>query len=42
VWVSRERLDAVLDSVAGRDDVRITFDDGNASDVVHALPALRV
>ena len=26
---------------AAHDDVRLTFDDGNASDVVHALPALR-
>ena len=41
VWVTREQFLAVLDSVAGRDDVRITFDDGNASDVEHALPALR-
>jgi peptidoglycan/xylan/chitin deacetylase (PgdA/CDA1 family) len=31
----------VLDSAVGRDDLRITFDDGNASDVEHALPALR-
>ena len=41
VWVSRESFLAVLDSVAGREDVRITFDDGNASDLAHALPALR-
>jgi len=41
VWISRERFGAVLDSVAGRDDVRITFDDGNESDVSLALPALR-
>jgi peptidoglycan/xylan/chitin deacetylase (PgdA/CDA1 family) len=41
VWVSRARLDSMLDAVAGRDDVRITFDDGNASDLEHALPALR-
>jgi len=41
VWVSRERFIDVLDAIAGRDDVRITFDDGNASDVEHALPALR-
>ena len=41
VWVSRQRFVSVLDSVAGRSDVRITFDDGNASDVEHALPALR-
>jgi peptidoglycan/xylan/chitin deacetylase (PgdA/CDA1 family) len=41
VWLSRDRFLSVLDSVAGRDDVRITFDDGNSSDVEHALPALR-
>ena len=41
VWVSRTRFGALLDALAGRGDVRITFDDGNASDVVHALPALR-
>jgi peptidoglycan/xylan/chitin deacetylase (PgdA/CDA1 family) len=41
VWVSLERLLSVLDSLAGRDDVRITFDDGNASDLELALPALR-
>ena len=40
VWVSRRRFAAVLDAVAGRADVRITFDDGNASDLEHALPAL--
>ena len=40
VWVSRRRFVAVLDAVAGRDDVRVTFDDGNASDLEHALPAL--
>lgn len=39
-WVSRERFLSLLDAVAGRDDVRITFDDGNASDIEHALPAL--
>jgi peptidoglycan/xylan/chitin deacetylase (PgdA/CDA1 family) len=41
VWVAPEAFRAILDSVAGRSDVRITFDDGNASDVQHALPALR-
>jgi peptidoglycan/xylan/chitin deacetylase (PgdA/CDA1 family) len=41
VWLSRDRFVSVLDAVAGRDDVRITFDDGNWSDVEHALPALR-
>jgi peptidoglycan/xylan/chitin deacetylase (PgdA/CDA1 family) len=41
VWIALDGFLAVLDSVAGRDDVAITFDDGNASDIEHALPALR-
>ena len=41
VWVDADQFQSVLDAVVGRDDVRITFDDGNASDVEHALPALR-
>lgn len=41
VWVTREQFLAVLDSVEDHAHVRITFDDGNASDVEHALPALR-
>jgi peptidoglycan/xylan/chitin deacetylase (PgdA/CDA1 family) len=41
VWVSRERFLSLLDSVEDRRHVRISFDDGNASDVEHALPALR-
>lgn len=41
VWLSDLRLAAVLDAVADRADVRIMFDDGNASDVQLALPALR-
>jgi peptidoglycan/xylan/chitin deacetylase (PgdA/CDA1 family) len=40
VWVGTPGFEAVLDAVAGRDDVRITFDDGNASDVAIGLPAL--
>lgn len=40
VWVSKDRFLSLLDSVAGRRDVRITFDDGNASDIDEALPAL--
>src|SRR3954470_16504855 len=32
VWVSVEQFEQVLDAVVGRDDVRITFDDGNTSD----------
>lgn len=41
VWVTARRFEAVLDAVSGRDDVRITFDDGNVSDLQLALPALR-
>ena len=41
MWVSRDRFEAVLDAVVDRDDVRITFDDGNASDVEIGLPALQ-
>jgi peptidoglycan/xylan/chitin deacetylase (PgdA/CDA1 family) len=40
VWVSRRDFLSLLDGAACRDDVRITFDDGNASDLEHALPAL--
>jgi peptidoglycan/xylan/chitin deacetylase (PgdA/CDA1 family) len=39
-WVSVAQFEQVLDAVAGRRDVRITFDDGNASDVEIALPLL--
>lgn len=41
VWLDLDSFTSVLDSVVDRPDVRITFDDGNASDVVYALPALR-
>ncbi|GAA0952538.1 polysaccharide deacetylase family protein [Nonomuraea longicatena] len=40
-WVGVERFERVMDAVAGRPDVRITFDDGNASDVEIALPRLK-
>jgi peptidoglycan/xylan/chitin deacetylase (PgdA/CDA1 family) len=40
-WLEPDSLESVLDSVVDRPDVRMTFDDGNVSDVVHALPALR-
>ncbi len=40
VWIESDTFAAVLDSVADRDDVQISFDDGNASDLEYALPAL--
>jgi peptidoglycan/xylan/chitin deacetylase (PgdA/CDA1 family) len=40
LWISAEALSEVLDLVAVRDDVRLTFDDGNVSDATIALPAL--
>src|SRR5438034_8841581 len=39
-WISIEQLEQVLDAAVGRPDVRITFDDGNCSDVEIALPRL--
>lgn len=39
-WVDVTRFERVLDACAGRRDVRLTFDDGNASDVGIALPRL--
>jgi peptidoglycan/xylan/chitin deacetylase (PgdA/CDA1 family) len=41
VWLTREQFTNVLNAVVGRSDVRLTFDDGNLSDLEHALPALR-
>src|SRR6185312_11876791 len=41
VWINLPEFESILDSVAGRDDVQLTFDDGNLSDINHALPALR-
>jgi peptidoglycan/xylan/chitin deacetylase (PgdA/CDA1 family) len=40
VWISVRQLEDVLDTVAGRPDVRLTFDDANASDVEIGLPHL--
>ena len=40
IWVSLDHFEQILDSVAGRPELRITFDDGNASDVDLALPRL--
>lgn len=39
-WIGADVLHGVLDLVVGRPDVRISFDDGNASDVELGLPAL--
>jgi peptidoglycan/xylan/chitin deacetylase (PgdA/CDA1 family) len=39
-WVETDAFERVLDAVGSRDDVRITFDDGNVSDVEIALPRL--
>lgn len=41
VWVSLEQFHTILDQVQGRPQIRLSFDDGNASDLNHALPALR-
>lgn len=40
VWVPRQSFEAVLDLVRGRSEVKITFDDGNASDADICLPEL--
>jgi peptidoglycan/xylan/chitin deacetylase (PgdA/CDA1 family) len=39
-WLPPDVFASVLDLVAQDTHVRLTFDDGNASDVFHALPAL--
>jgi peptidoglycan/xylan/chitin deacetylase (PgdA/CDA1 family) len=39
-WIDRESFLAILDELRDRSDVRLSFDDGNASDVDIALPAL--
>jgi len=39
-WLELDSFTSVLDSVVDRPDVHISFDDGNASDVTHGLPAL--
>lgn len=40
-WMKEDVFLGVLDSVTGRDDVALSFDDGNRSDIEIALPALR-
>jgi peptidoglycan/xylan/chitin deacetylase (PgdA/CDA1 family) len=39
-WIGTGQFERLLDAVVGRAEVRITFDDGNASDVDIALPRL--
>lgn len=40
-WVSESLFHAVLDEVASHSHARLSFDDGNKSDIVVGLPALR-
>jgi peptidoglycan/xylan/chitin deacetylase (PgdA/CDA1 family) len=40
-WVGVEQFEELLEVIGKHLSVRITFDDGNASDVAYALPALR-
>lgn len=40
-WVKPTTLEAALDECMGRDDITISFDDGNWSDLELALPALQ-
>jgi peptidoglycan/xylan/chitin deacetylase (PgdA/CDA1 family) len=39
-WVSRDSFLRILDDCVARPEVRLSFDDGNESDVAIALPAL--
>ena len=39
-WVEVEQFEELLDLIRRHPSIRITFDDGNASDLNHALPAL--
>ncbi|GAA1969436.1 polysaccharide deacetylase family protein [Nocardioides panacihumi] len=39
-WITPRTYADVLDLVVGRDDVRLSFDDGNRSDVAIGLPGL--
>lgn len=40
-WVSQDVFLGILDGVTGQHDIALSFDDGNASDLEIALPALR-
>lgn len=39
-WITRDTYLHILDEVQGRSDVRLSFDDGNTSDVEVGLPGL--
>src|SRR5690349_5004764 len=39
-WISADTYHRILDSIAPRSDVRLSFDDGNISDVEIGLPGL--
>lgn len=39
-WIGSDLYERILDEIAERDDVRLSFDDGNASDVELGLPGL--
>ncbi len=39
-WITADSYLRILDEVAGRTDVRLSFDDGNASDLELGLPGL--
>ena len=40
VWLSIDQFTAILDRIVGHPEVRLSFDDGNASDLLYALPNL--
>lgn len=40
-WITTDQFHRYLDRLVGRPEVRISFDDGNASDAEIGLPALR-
>src|SRR5579875_1822045 len=40
-WITHETLEATLDACVGREDISLSFDDGNWSDLELAVPALR-
>ena len=40
-WVTATQYEEILDEIVAQPDVRISFDDGNASDIEIGLPGLR-